>query len=210
MLVSVENVGFGYAPSLMLFRGVSFTLVPGKTYALTGPSGSGKSTMLSLLNRFVKPSEGNIRFEGVERVNWVFQNPYGLSRRTVLDHVCTPMLDAGANLASAASAGRALLKRFSLGAVAEQQFRTLSGGQAQRLMLARAVASDPDLLLIDEPTAQLDRRTSADINAVIGELADEGRIVVIATHDEATRSSCSRAFSMVDWMLAAPDSVGST
>ena len=210
MLVSVEDVGFGYSPSLMLFHGVSFMLAPGSTYALTGPSGSGKSTMLSLLNRFVKPSEGKIRFEGVERVNWVFQNPYGLSRRTVLDHVCTPLLDAGEGLASAAFAGHELLERFGLGSVAAQQFRTLSGGQAQRLMLARAVASDPDLLLIDEPTAQLDRRTSADVNAVMGELAGEGRIVVIATHDEDTRASCNRAFSMADWVPAAPDSIGST
>lgn len=207
--MSVEDVGFGYSSSLMLFRGVTFSLAPGNTYALTGPSGSGKSTMLSLLNRFVKPSEGMIRFDGVERVNWVFQNPYGLPRRTVLDHVCTPLLDAGRGFASAGSAGRQLLERFGLESLATQQFRTLSGGQAQRLMLARAVASDPDLLLIDEPTAQLDRRTSAGVNAVMGELAAEGRIVVIATHDEATRASCGRTFSMADWVPAVPDSIGS-
>lgn len=200
MLVNVVDVGFAYRGAGMLFRHAAFTLEPGVAYALTGPSGSGKSTMLSLLSRSAAPSEGAIAFEGVRRVNWVFQNPYGMAHRTALNHVALPFLDAGEALQAATERASELLNRFELAAVAAQEFRTLSGGQAQRLMLARAVAADPDLLLVDEPTAQLDRRTASEVNAVMAELAGDGRIVVVATHDADTAASCRVTFSMTEWM----------
>lgn len=206
----VEDVSFGYAPESTLFRGASFRLVAGRTYALTGPSGSGKSTMLSLLNATARPSSGSITRRGIDSVNWVFQNPYGMARRTVMDHVLIPLLDMGQSTSDAYRAGHALLDRFHLGDLADQQFRTLSGGQAQRLMLARAVASEPDLLLVDEPTAQLDMRTAAHINTVMSELASDGRIVVIATHDDTTRAACSHTLSITDWLPPSNTETGTT
>ena len=86
---------------------------------------------------------------------------------------------------------KGLLKRFGLGEVAGQQFRRLSGGEAQRLMLARAIAARPQLLLIDEPTAQLDPSTAREVNHAISRLISPETIIVIATHDPETRDSCT-------------------
>jgi len=83
-----------------------------------------------------------------------------------------------------------LLRRFNLHDVRDRQFRHLSGGEAQRLMLARAAASSPDLLLVDEPTAQLDRATAHVVNAVLSNVASSRTIVIVATHDEETRDAC--------------------
>jgi putative ABC transport system ATP-binding protein/lipoprotein-releasing system ATP-binding protein len=121
----------------------------------------------------------------------MFQNPHGTPRRSALDHVALPFLIQGEEIVSATRRAQELLDRFGLHDVADQQFRRLSGGEAQRLMLARAVASAPDMLLIDEPTAQLDLTTARSVNASILELKSPHTIVVIATHDHETRDSCS-------------------
>ncbi|WP_454158249.1 ATP-binding cassette domain-containing protein [Microbacterium lacticum] len=112
----------------------------------------------------------------------------GVPRRTALDHVVFPLLCRGMNRRDAADD---IIGVFALSAVRDRQFRMLSGGEAQRLMLARAVAAAPDLLLVDEPTAQLDHRTAADVNDTLGGVARSGAIVVIATHDPGTRAACT-------------------
>ena len=94
-------------------------------------------------------------------------------------------------MARARLAARDLLDRFGIGAAAGREFRALSGGEAQRLMLARAIASEPGLLLVDEPTAQLDPVTASDVNVALFELVQRDTIVVIATHDERTRAACT-------------------
>jgi putative ABC transport system ATP-binding protein/lipoprotein-releasing system ATP-binding protein len=191
--VALENVGHRFGGgSDWLFRYLDFELLPGEIYALTGPSGSGKSTLLSLLAGRDRPREGAIRFTDVERVSWVFQNPFGAPRRTALDHVVLPIIAAGASAASAEAEAQSLLVRVGLGSIAHRQFRELSGGEAQRLMLARGLASRPSLLLVDEPTAQLDRRTAERVDSAIGAVADPRTIVIVATHDMRTRAACTR------------------
>jgi lipoprotein-releasing system ATP-binding protein len=123
-------------------------------------------------------------------VLWVFQNPHGVARRTALDHVTLPLLARGAPRRAADERAMEILDRFGLAPRATARFRELSGGEAQRLMLARGVASAPTLMLVDEPTAQLDRSTAAEVNDAIGELAATGTTVVVATHDDATRGAC--------------------
>jgi ABC-type lipoprotein export system ATPase subunit len=109
------------------------------------------------------------------------------------------LLAAGESRGSAEQRAKEVLASFRLSKVARQPFRELSGGEAQRLMLARAVCSAPDLLLVDEPTAQLDIITASTVNETLGALAQDGTIVVIATHDPHTRAVCTQ---VVD--LAAP------
>jgi ABC-type lipoprotein export system ATPase subunit len=189
----VRGIGLGHrfpgAP--YLFEGLDFVLRPGEVTGLCGPSGSGKSTLLSILAGWVAPTAGRIETIGVGRTGWVFQNPYGVPRRTALDHVCLPMLAAGRSRDEARRRAREVLATFRLEHAAEQPFRELSGGEAQRLMLARAVCAGPDLLLVDEPTAQLDIVTAAGVNETLGAVASEGTIVVIATHDPHTRDACT-------------------
>ncbi|NTW40276.1 MAG: ATP-binding cassette domain-containing protein [Cellulomonadaceae bacterium] len=191
MRVEVSGLGHHFAGRPWLFRSLDCTLLPGRVYALTGPSGSGKSTLLAILAGWMVPREGTVQRRQVDHVGWVFQNPHGTPRRTAIDHVALPFLARGATAGDARAQALRLLARFRLESVADQQFRRLSGGEGQRLMLARAVAAQPQLLLVDEPTAQLDLSTAHEVNQVISQLASPGTIIVVATHDPGTRDSCT-------------------
>ncbi|HEY0215656.1 MAG TPA: ATP-binding cassette domain-containing protein [Cellulomonas sp.] len=189
--VVLDGLGHRFADQPFLFRDLSVTLRPDRVYALVGPSGSGKSTLLSVLAGWLAPTEGTVVREGAARVGWVFQNPHGVARRTALDHVTLPLLVRGLPRRRAETDGRALLAEFGLADAAGREFSALSGGEAQRLMLARGIAAAPELFLVDEPTAQLDARTAADVSRTLGGLARRGTIVVVATHDAQTRAACT-------------------
>ncbi|WP_431836398.1 ABC transporter ATP-binding protein [Cellulomonas sp. Y8] len=191
MQVELSGLAHRYGEGAALFTGLDLVLVPGRTYAVTGPSGSGKSTLLAILAGMLQPWEGDVRSEGVRQVRWVFQNPFGVSRRSVLDHVALGLLLRGWRRKDAIPEADRLLDEFGLGDRAHLPFAALSGGEAQRLMLARAVACAPHLLLVDEPTAQLDQVTAQGVNACLGRIADRGTIVVVATHDRGTRDACT-------------------
>lgn len=191
MRVELFGVGHRFGTGPWLFRGVDYAFQPGRLYALTGPSGSGKSTLLSILAYMQSPREGRVHSDRVPKTRWVFQNPFGSPRRSALDHVALPMLGSGAGIGDAEARGRELLGRFGLDHAADRPFAELSGGEAQRLMLARALASEPELLLVDEPTAQLDRSSAARVDRVLGATADAKTIVVVATHDSRTRDACT-------------------
>lgn len=189
-------MGHRFANGPWLFRDLDFTLTTGEAVGLCGPSGSGKSTLLSIIAGFEPPAEGTIRRNRVNRVRWVFQNPHGMPRRTAIDHVVQPLLGQGIDRTQAEDEAIAIMSTFHLTKVAAREFRELSGGEAQRLMLARAIASKPDLLLVDEPTAQLDQRTANDIDNTLTGLAQGNAIVVIATHDPNTRAACTRVIDL--------------
>ncbi|WP_431890819.1 ABC transporter ATP-binding protein [Cellulosimicrobium funkei] len=194
--VRARGLAHAFAGTGDLFSGLDLVLDPGEVVALVGPSGSGKSTLLSILAGWVTPSAGTVEREGIEHVGWVFQNPHGVPRRSALDHVVLPLLARGLRRREAELRASAILDRFGLSATADHPFRALSGGEAQRLMLARAVALAPDLLLVDEPTAQLDLRTAGTVNAVLAGVAQQHSIVVVATHDPRTRDACTRVVDL--------------
>jgi len=125
------------------------------------------------------------------RVSWVFQNPVGAPHRSARDHVALPFLGRRMTPREADRRADDLLGLFGLIDAGDRAFSDLSGGEAQRLMLARALASSPDLLLIDEPTAQLDREAAEMVNATVTNLAHRRAIVVVATHDPETRDACT-------------------
>jgi len=196
MQVIAEGLSHRFPGTAELFQGLSFRINPGEMVGLIGPSGSGKSTLLSLLAGWVQPLVGTITWEDIASVGWVFQNPHGVPGRTAIDHVSLPFLAQGLSRAEADSRAMAMLARFNLGALAHRPYAALSGGEAQRLMLARAMAKSPDLLLVDEPTAQLDPVASATVNQVLGCLADEHTIVVVATHDQDTATACDHVIDL--------------
>lgn len=192
MRVELADLSHAFPGSPALFEHVSDVLEPGEVYSLTGPSGSGKSTLLAILAGWIRPTAGEVRRADVATVGWVFQNPFGVPGRTAADHVALAYLARGLKTREADVAARATLERFSLGSRAATPFRLLSGGEAQRLMLARGIAAEPDLLLVDEPTAQLDARTAVEVNDAIRAAAGPTTIVVVATHDTRTRDACTR------------------
>ncbi|MCL2315680.1 MAG: ATP-binding cassette domain-containing protein [Actinomycetia bacterium] len=183
--VAARQVAHRFPGTGWLFEDVSFDLVPGRISVVTGPSGCGKSTLLALLAGWEQPALGTITRQGTKKVRWVFQNPHGVAARTALDMVGFAYLVQGMTRREADEAARSVLERFGLAGVASRNYATLSGGEAQRLMLAQAVASRPDLLLVDEPTAQLDRAMAESVTASLEALAAEDMIVVVATHDQA-------------------------
>ena len=194
MLVSgirLDGVGHRFGDGARLFGGITLTLEPGRVYALTGPSGSGKSTLLGILAGWTTPAEGRVERSAEARTAWVFQNPHGVAGRTALDHVVLPLLARGLGRAEAEPLGRRLMAGFLLTGLERRPFGALSGGEAQRLMLARGIAAAPDILLVDEPTAQLDRATADIVNDSLAALRTPVTVVVIATHDPATRDRCT-------------------
>ncbi|WP_454110847.1 ATP-binding cassette domain-containing protein [Leifsonia shinshuensis] len=189
--VVATDLSHRFGETSFLFVGLNFTLVPNEVYALTGPSGSGKSTLLSLLAGWSEPTSGTLSRQNVDKISWIFQNPHGVAGRTAEDHVALPLLARGRTHEDARAEARVRLARVGLSRVSGSPFRELSGGEAQRLMLARGLAAEPDLLLVDEPTAQLDSRTAATVNDAIAAVAGQGSIVVVATHDPRTRAACT-------------------
>ncbi|GAB3142554.1 ATP-binding cassette domain-containing protein [Marisediminicola antarctica] len=190
MRLNLVDVGFQYPRGAPLFEHVNLTLTPGTITAFTGPSGSGKSTLLMLLAGAAMPTQGTVTSAGIRTTAWVFQNPVGTPRRSAVDHVTLPLLAQSRAPNEADASAQQLLDRFGLHDVAHREFRQLSGGQAQRLMLARAVATQPDLLLIDEPTAQLDSSNAQTVIDVVHEVAQAHSIVVVATHDARLAAQC--------------------
>lgn len=192
----LEEVGHRWSDEVPLFEGISATLRPGDVTALTGPSGSGKSTLLSIIAGWLTPASGKVEQIGITRTHWVFQNPYGQPRRATRDHASYPYLARGLSRGEADRKAEELLRQFGLEGRGGRPFADLSGGEAQRLMLARAVATQPDLLLVDEPTAQLDRVAARTVNDVLAGLADAGAIVLIASHDADTIRACKGSIDL--------------
>jgi lipoprotein-releasing system ATP-binding protein len=196
MRLTLRRVGHRFAGRPWLFRDLSFSLHPGRVHGLIGPSGSGKSTLLGVLAGWIEPEEGDVAREQVGRIGWVFQSPFGVARRTVIDHVALPLLAAGRDHAGARAEAMPLLKRFGLEPRADSPFGELSGGEAQRLMLARSIAARPSLMLVDEPTAQLDAATAREVADAVRDLATEGTIIVVATHDPVVRDACTEVIDL--------------
>jgi ABC-type lipoprotein export system ATPase subunit len=189
--LTLAGVGHAFAGRPTLFSGLDLVLTEGSVTAVTGPSGSGKSTLLHIAAGWQEPTWGCVDRSGLGRVQWVFQNPHGVARRSVADHVVLPLLAREFRRPAARGHAETLLASFGLQSVADRKFGDLSGGEALRLMLARAIAAAPDLLLVDEPTAQLDSATAMTVTNSLDALAGRGAVVVVATHDIRTRDACT-------------------
>lgn len=197
--MTVESLAHGFRGGARLFEDLAFSFGAGDIVAICGPSGSGKSTLLSILAGWENPIAGTVTRQRISSIGWVFQNPHGVTHRTAVDHVAFPFLTRGLAPRVADTSARSILDAFGLLNVAERPFHALSGGEAQRLMLARAVAIAPDLLLVDEPTAQLDQTTARTVNGTLRSIADGGSIVLIATHDQGTRDACQHVVDLADF-----------
>ena len=199
-MLGVRDVRFAYRKGAEeLFGGLTHDFAPGRVTALTGASGRGKSTLLYLVGLLLTPTGGQVLLDGepvseasdavraavrARRVGFVFQDSELDPSRRVIDSVLEPALYAGHLREDKLQRARALLEQFGLGHRADHRPGQVSGGQAQRLAVCRALLLEPDIVLADEPTGNLDRDNAA---LVLGALVDvargQGATVVFATHD---------------------------
>ncbi len=182
--------GLCYAANgVPILRGVSFALEAGPPALVIGPNGAGKSVLLRLLHGLLPPTEGAVRWAGESRGGgrmprdaMVFQRPVML-RRSVLANAAYPLKLAGLPRAERPARARAALERVGLEALADRPARRLSGGEQQRLALARASALDPEVLFLDEPSASLDPAATRAVEDIVLRIAERGTKVVMTTHD---------------------------
>ena len=192
-----------------VLAGASLTVEEGEPVAILGPSGSGKSTLLSVLGGLVRPTSGSIGVEDATPDDstslrdvsaWVLQTVNVLPERSTLDNVVVAGLTRGLSHRDARRDATARLVAVGLGDRLHDQARLLSGGEVQRIVIARALASGRPFLLADEPTGQLDRATS---DAVLDALFTTagGAAVVIVTHDPAVADRCGRVARILDGIV---------
>ncbi len=196
-------------------RGVSFSIEKGEMVALMGPSGCGKTTLLNILGCLDTPTSGSYHLDGVEvsnlsdsqladirnrKIGFVFQTFNLLARTSALENVRLPLLYGNGH----DSRGRALeaLKRVGMGHRASHSPAELSGGERQRVAIARALVNNPAIILADEPTGNLDSRSSRDILDILYELNRvEGITIVVVTHEHEIANRAQRIFALRDGQI---------
>jgi putative ABC transport system ATP-binding protein len=209
IVVSCEHAARTYgrgATAVVAVYGVTCEVRAGERIALVGPSGSGKSTLLHLMAGIDAPTAGTIRWPGLEpagprvpgAVGIVFQGPSLLPALDVTENVALPLVLAGQGDVEARRAARAALERLGLDDVALRLPDELSGGQAQRAAVARALVASPRLVLADEPTGQLDHDSALLVVDALVHATDDGAAVVVATHDLVVAARLDRQWSMAD------------
>lgn len=181
-MLTARRLGHRFA-NRVLFRDVDVTLSRGEILFIEGPSGVGKSTLLLILGGLLAPTDGVVRSDPEGGIAWVLQDMNGLASRTVLDNARLYALVDGRASGAAEAGARRALDAVDLIDRLDARARTLSGGENQRLCVARALACDRALVLADEPTSQLDRANAQIVMSALADEAQRGRAVVVVTHD---------------------------
>src|SRR5215212_1565963 len=210
-LAGVTKV-YGAQPPVPALRGVSFAVQRGELVAIVGPSGSGKSTLLHIMGTLERPSSGVVRIGGVDaarlgdralsllrarEIGFVFQQFFLAEHATVRENVADGLLYAGAPAAERYRHADEALERVGLSERAKFKPTTISGGERQRVAVARALVGHPAIVLADEPTGNLDSTTGASIMELIRELNSAGATVLMITHDEGLADQLSRRIRML-------------
>jgi lipoprotein-releasing system ATP-binding protein len=200
------------ASEIRVLDGLNLRAESGRLVAIVGPSGSGKSTLLHLLGGLDRPTRGSVLFDKEdifqwkpeelasfrnERIGFVFQFHHLLPEFTAIENAMMPLLIRGSGRDEAHAAAKAILDRVGLGQRLSHKAGALSGGEQQRVAMARALAGKPQVLLADEPTGNLDQRTGSALFDMIRDLHRErGLTSVIVTHNEQIASQCDEVWEM--------------
>lgn len=208
-ILSLESISFSYGKTPVL-KNISYAFETGKMYCIIGKSGAGKTTLLSLLSGLAKPTEGNIFYEGEnitkidtytfrsKYIGVVFQSFNLLTKFTALENVILSMHIAGYRTKDKKARAMELLDSVGLDEdEANRRVLQLSGGQQQRVAIARALSYDPEIILADEPTGNLDRDTQKEIMDIFRALANEGKCVILVSHSREVADLCDETYELV-------------
>ena len=207
-ILSLQNISFSYDKTPVL-KDISYDFEKGKLYCIVGKSGAGKTTLLSLLSGLTTPSSGTILYDDKDvakidkytfrnkYIGVVFQSYNLITKYTALENVILAMDVAGYKTDNKKQKALELLKSVGLDEdEADRRILKLSGGQQQRVAIARALSYDPDIILADEPTGNLDRETQSEIMAIFRSLAKQGKCVILVSHSPDVAAMCDEFYKL--------------
>ena len=202
--------------SVPVLHGIDLQVNKGEFVSIMGPSGSGKSTFMNILGCLDRPTTGSYRLNGDEvatlsddelafvrnkQIGFVFQSFNLLTKLTALENVALPMIYAGMDKKSRNERAAALLSSVGLGDRMDHLPSELSGGQRQRVAIARALANNPAIIMADEPTGNLDSKSTIDVMNIFRGLYDEGRTIILVTHEPELATYASRNVVLRDGLI---------
>lgn len=202
--------------SVPVLNGIDLQVNKGEFVSIMGPSGSGKSTFMNILGCLDRPTTGSYRLNGDEvatlsddelafvrnkQIGFVFQSFNLLTKLTALENVALPMIYAGMDKKSRNERAAALLSSVGLGDRMDHLPSELSGGQRQRVAIARALANNPAIIMADEPTGNLDSKSTIDVMNIFRGLYDEGRTIILVTHEPEIATYASRNVVLRDGLI---------
>lgn len=218
-LIKISNIKRDFALGneiVYVLKGIDLEIKKGEYVALMGPSGSGKSTLMNLLGCLDTPTSGSYILNGKDvskmhddeladirnkEIGFIFQTFNLLPRTTALDNVALPMIYAGHSKSERNTRATEVLKQVNLADRMDHQPNQLSGGQRQRVAIARALVNKPSIILADEPTGNLDSKTSEEIMALLEEIHKNGNTIIVVTHEEDIAAHAKRIIRMRDGMI---------
>ncbi|MCE3263341.1 MAG: cell division protein FtsE [Pseudoduganella sp.] len=209
-MIEFQHVSKQYSPDGVALRDISFTIAKGELVYLAGPSGAGKSTLLKMIAAMERPSSGKVLVNGQDigamrragvpflrrNLGLIFQEQRLLNDRSVLANVMMPLLVTGAPRAAAEQRARAALDKVGLLDRAGAQPLALSGGEQQRVSIARAIVNRPQIILADEPTANLDRASASKVIDALHAFHSVGVTCLISSHDEQILDAAARVIHL--------------